>query len=90
MPRDKEFLAQDLAGWVRAVDMASADLDPAFLSNFAPALNKTAKHWEATVLHGLASLFPGMSFADAHDLLHGIRCRGYCVLLCGPDRPRPF
>jgi len=42
----------------------TVDPSPAFLSKFALALNKTTKRWEATMFHGLASLFAGMSLAE--------------------------
>ena len=42
----------------------TVDPSPAFLSKFALALNKTTKHREAAMLHGLASLFTGMSLAE--------------------------
>ena len=43
---------------------SKVDPYPAFLSKFALALNKIRKQWEATMLHGFASLFAGMSFAE--------------------------
>ena len=74
--------------------MVSTAVDPypAFLSKFALALNKTTKYREAAMLHGLASLFAGMSLAEA---LHTICFTAFVVVgtaccFVGPENPRQF
>jgi hypothetical protein len=70
----------------------AVDPYPAFLSKFALALNKITKLREAAMLHGIASLFAGMSLAEE---LHTICFTVFVIVgtLCsfvGPENPRQF
>jgi hypothetical protein len=80
------------SGRRRELPQSAVDPYPAFLSKFALALNKITKLREAAMLHGIASLFAGMSLAEE---LHTICFTVFVIVgtLCcfvGPENPRQF